>query len=93
MMARTTRPRLVRHARLRFDPHAREWVLLYPERGLALNRTALEIVRLCDGDHSVDAIVRRVHARHPGADGGAVQRDVVTFLERLVDRCLLERIA
>jgi hypothetical protein len=37
-------PRLAPRARLRFDRHAGQWLLLYPERGLALNASAAAIV-------------------------------------------------
>jgi coenzyme PQQ biosynthesis protein PqqD len=84
------RPRLAARARLHFDRHAGAWLLLYPERGLALNATAAAVVRLLTGEHGVDAIVDRVHSTAPDAARAVVARDVRAFLERLRDRRLLE---
>ena len=84
------RPRLAPRARLRFDRHAGQWLLLYPERGLALNESAAAIVALFTGDHAVEAIVTELLARHPSAQRRDVERDVLGLLERLVARRLVE---
>jgi pyrroloquinoline quinone biosynthesis protein D len=44
-----SRPQLARKARLRADRITGETLLLYPEHGLVLNRSAAAILRLCDG--------------------------------------------
>ena len=85
-----TRPRLAARARLRFDRHAGAWLLLYPERGLALNATAAAVAQLLTGEHGVDAIVDRVHATAPDVARPVVERDVLAFLDQLRDRRLLE---
>jgi coenzyme PQQ biosynthesis protein PqqD len=85
-----TRPRLAARARLRFDRHAGAWLLLYPERGLALNPTAAVVAQLLTGEHGVDTIVDRVHATAPGVARPVVERDVLAFLDQLRDRRLLE---
>ena len=51
------RPRLASRARLKFDPIAKQEMLLFPEAALALNETGAAIVRLCDGARSIDQIV------------------------------------
>lgn len=69
------RPRLAAHARLRRDRRTGGFLLLYPERGLALNASATEIVRRCTGALSVRAIaaeLEREHGRAPGALVGEV---------------------
>jgi pyrroloquinoline quinone biosynthesis protein D len=85
----TSRPRLVPHARLRFDRHGGRWMLLAPERGLVLSPTALAIVERMDGTHTVDAIAAELAARS-AASRRRVLADLLTFLERLADRCLVE---
>jgi pyrroloquinoline quinone biosynthesis protein D len=92
MIAGGARPRLAPRARLHFDRHAGEWLLVYPERALALNETALAIVRLLDGAHTVDAIVRRL-AGDSGLTSAQIDGDVRAFLDRLIDRRLLEAFA
>jgi pyrroloquinoline quinone biosynthesis protein D len=85
-----SRPRLARKARLRFDRHAGARLLLYPERGLVLNATAGEILELCTGEHRVDEIVDCVAAAIPTAPRTRIERDVLTFLDALATRGLIQ---
>src|SRR5262249_14882740 len=85
-----TRPKLARKARLRWDRVQGRHVLLYPERGLALNAVAAAIVQRCDGEHTVDAIAAAVARDFPGAGEGEALRDVLEFLAELEERALLE---
>jgi pyrroloquinoline quinone biosynthesis protein D len=55
-------PRLSRKFRLQFEPAQDRWVLLYPEGMVQLNPSAAEILRRCDGERSVDAIVAELEA-------------------------------
>ena len=57
------RPKLAAKARLRWDRHARRWMLLYPERGLALNATSHTIVEMCDGGRTVAEIAGEIRSR------------------------------
>jgi pyrroloquinoline quinone biosynthesis protein D len=90
VIAAHARPRLASKARLRFDRHERRHVLLYPERGMLLNASAAAIAALCTGEHTVDAIVERLHAANGGANRGDIERDVQTFLSALLDRSLVQ---
>ena len=83
------RPRLAAKARLRHDRISDGWLLLYPERGLQLNRTGVEIVRLCTGEHTVAAIVDLLTARYDGAGRPAIEGEVAVFLECLAGRGLV----
>jgi coenzyme PQQ biosynthesis protein PqqD len=85
-----SQPRLAARARLRFDRHARQWLLLYPERGLALNAQAGAIAQLLTGEHSVDAIVTRLLVTFPAAARATIEQDVFDFLKDLAARRLLE---
>jgi len=60
MLTLATRPRLAAKARLRWDRKAERFMLLYPERGLVLNPTAADVVRLCTGELTVGAIVEQL---------------------------------
>jgi pyrroloquinoline quinone biosynthesis protein D len=91
-MTADRRPRLARRARLRFDRHAGQWLLLYPERGLVLNESAAAVVALLTGEHAVEAIVTRLSARYPSADRRDLERDVVALLGRLRKRRLLDTV-
>lgn len=86
----TRPPSLAAKARLKVNRKTGGLLLLYPERGLALNSTAAEIVRLCDGARSVADIVSALLEAHPGANRERVTREVSAFLEELASRRLLE---
>jgi coenzyme PQQ biosynthesis protein PqqD len=83
------RPRLSARARLRVDGPTGRTLLLYPERGLALNATGEAVLRLCTGEATVAEIAATLAARHD-ADPAAVLDEVRTFLDGLADRGLLE---
>ena len=89
-MTLDSRPRLAARARLRWDRHAAQWLLLYPERGLALNAQAAAIARLLTGEHSVEAIVTRLLAAFPTASRDTVESDVFAFLRVLAARRLVD---
>lgn len=79
-------PKLSKKARLRFDRHSGQHMLMYPERGLALNDSAKMIVERCDGTRSVAQIVIELDA----LAGKSVETDVLTVLEDLQKKGLLE---
>jgi len=83
-------PRLVARARLKWDRVGNRHLLLYPERGIALSESAAAILKLCDGDHSVDAIVEEMARTHTGADPEIVRRDVLALLEAMSKRGLID---
>lgn len=85
-----SRPRLAARARLRWDRRAAQWLLLYPERGLALNAQAAAIARLLTGEHSVDAIVTQLLDGFPMASRDTIERDVFAFLQVLAARRLVD---
>jgi coenzyme PQQ biosynthesis protein PqqD len=90
VIALETRPRLAAKARLRYDRHAGEHLLLYPERGLALSASAAAIVELCTGDLTVEQMIERLRGRYGPAASARLGDDVRAFLGTLVDRGLLE---
>ena len=52
-VSETSRPKLPRHAKLKFDETRKVWVILAPERVLAPDEIAVEVLQLCDGERSV----------------------------------------
>ena len=81
-----TRPRLVTGARLRYDEVREEHVLLVPEGVVRLNRTAAEVLELCDGERSVDDIVGALSARYEGSD---LRGDVEALVDGMTQRGLV----
>jgi coenzyme PQQ biosynthesis protein PqqD len=86
----TARPRLSPKARLRFDRRTGRYLLLYPERGLELNKTATEIARLCTGEWTVDDITQHLARVYVDVSSGEITRNVRDFLNSLAGRCLLQ---
>jgi coenzyme PQQ biosynthesis protein PqqD len=89
-MDAAARPRLATKARLRYDRQGERYLLLYPERGLALNGTAVDVVRLCTGEHTVAGIVDQLAEKYGDQPRPVVEREVLSFLESLADRGLVE---
>jgi pyrroloquinoline quinone biosynthesis protein D len=88
-LAATARPRLAPKVRLRWDRKDERYMLLYPERGLVLNATAADVVKLCTGEHTVAAIVERLAEKYAPQPAAAIEREVLTFLHAMVDRGLI----
>jgi pyrroloquinoline quinone biosynthesis protein D len=51
------KPHLSRRFRMQWEEAQGNYVLLYPEGMVKLNGSAAEILKRCDGQHSVPAIV------------------------------------
>lgn len=85
-------PRLAKKARLRFDRHSGSHMIVYPERGLALNASAAKIAERCDGTRTLRAIVDELalEAGVAESDRADVEADVVAFVELLAHKGLLE---
>jgi pyrroloquinoline quinone biosynthesis protein D len=90
VIALDARPKLAPKARLRVDPISGKMLLVYPERGLALNETGAEILGLCDGDRRVREIIDALATRH--GPSSALADEVREFLQKLADRNLLRGI-
>lgn len=82
-------PTLTPKARLRFDRISRKFLLLHPERGLILNSTARDILRLCTGAHTVGMIVDQLATMHRDVSRGSLTQDVYDFLQKLADLGLI----
>ena len=83
-----SRPVLARHAKLRFDETRQRWVILVPERVLAPDDIAVEILQLCDGVRSVAAIIDTLAEKYV-ADRALIAGDVIAMLKDLADKGFL----
>lgn len=81
-------PRLAPQIRLRFDEARQRWTLLAPERVLVPDEIAVEILQLCDGVATVEAIAGTLAARFQ-APPDEVARDVIEMLQDLADKGML----
>ncbi|HWW47130.1 MAG TPA: pyrroloquinoline quinone biosynthesis peptide chaperone PqqD [Xanthobacteraceae bacterium] len=84
----TSRPQLPRHAKLRFDETRQTWVLLVPERVLAPDEIAVEVLQLCDGARRVDDVVDILSEKY-SAERAIIAVDVTALLQDLADKGFL----
>jgi pyrroloquinoline quinone biosynthesis protein D len=87
-VSEASRPVLPRHARLKFDETRQRWVILAPERVLAPDEIAVEILQLCDGARSVAQMIDQLAAKY-AAERAAIGADVIAMLQNLADKGFL----
>jgi len=81
-------PRLAPGVRLHFDKVREAWVLLAPERVIEAEGPASEILKRCDGKHSVDAIIDELAVVFT-AERQVIAGDVIEMLRDMAVRGLL----
>ena len=87
-VSETSRPVLPRHARLKFDETRQRWVILAPERVLAPDDIAVEVLQLCDGVRSVEQMIDLLVEKYT-AERDAIGSDVIAMLQDLADKGFL----
>jgi pyrroloquinoline quinone biosynthesis protein D len=87
-VSEASRPKLPRHTRLKFDETRQVWVILAPERVLAPDEIAVEVLQLCDGVCSVAEMVDQLAVKY-AAPREAIATDVITMLQDLADKGFL----
>lgn len=85
----TAVPKLPRGVRLRRDEVRNVWLLLAPERVLNPDAVAVEVLKLCDGERSVDGIVDALAAAF-AAPREVIETDVKKMLGDLADKRVLD---
>ena len=65
-------------------------MLLIPEGALRLAGTGRKIVERCDGQHSLEDIVRELKAEYPAVEPARIEAEVTTFLERLYQKRVVD---
>src|SRR5690242_21025821 len=73
---------LPRHTKLKFDETRKVWVILAPERILAPDEIAVEVLQLCDGVRRVSEMVDQLVAKY-AAPREAIATDVLAMLQDL----------
>jgi pyrroloquinoline quinone biosynthesis protein D len=87
-VSEASRPVLPRHAKLKFDETRQVWVILAPERVLAPDEIAVEVLQLCDGVRSVAVMIDLLAEKYT-AERSAIATDVVAMLQDLADKGFL----
>src|SRR3984957_11835339 len=81
-VSETSRPKLPRHAKLKFDETRQVWVILAPDE------IAVEVLHLCDGVRNVADMVDQLAVKY-AAPREAIATDVVAMLQDLADKGFL----
>ena len=84
MITPSSRPRLRRGVRLTYDKTRDTDVLLFPEGVLVPNKTAADVLRLCDGVATVEEITAALGEKYSGVRAQDVQEILTRLNERRV---------
>ena len=87
-VSETSRTILPRHAKLKYDETRQVWVILAPERVLAPDEIAVEVLQLCNGERNVGDIADQLAAKY-AAPREAILTDVIAMLQDLADKGFL----
>ena len=79
----TAKPKLARLFRMQWEEAQGAYVLLYPEGMVKLNQSAGEILKRCDGDRDVKAIIDDIEQTF---NATGLEKDVTGFLEIATER-------
>jgi pyrroloquinoline quinone biosynthesis protein D len=77
------KPKLSKMFRMQWEDAQSGYVLLYPEGMVKLNQSAAEILKRCDGERDVSAIVDDLQQTFGASD---LQDDVKDFLREASER-------
>jgi pyrroloquinoline quinone biosynthesis protein D len=83
----SVRPVLGRGFRLQYEPAQQAHVLLYPEGMVKLNTSAGEILRRCNGEHTVTEIIAELEAAFSATE---LTREVHAFMKFALEKRWLE---
>ena len=87
VVATTSRPAIGRGFRLQWEPAQNAHVLLYPEGMVKLNGSAGEILKRCDGNQSVAAIIEDLERAFATSD---LTKDVTSFMSFAIEHKWIE---
>ena len=83
MIDLSSKPKLSKLFRMQYEEAQGAYVLLYPEGMVKLNQPASEILKRCDGERDVNAIIADIEQAF-NAQG--LEKDVTGFLEIATER-------
>jgi pyrroloquinoline quinone biosynthesis protein D len=83
----STKPAIARGFRLQWEPAQNAHVLLYPEGMVKLNGSAGEILKRCDGQRAISAIIEDLEQAFSAT---GLTNDVMSFLTFALERKWVE---
>ena len=87
-VSEASRPVLPRHTKQKFDQTRNVWVILAPERVLAPDEIAVEVLQLCDGVRTVAGMIDQLAEKY-AAPRETIEADVIAMLQDLADKGFL----
>ena len=81
-------PRLPRGVKFRFDKTREKWIVLAPERVFVPDQIAVEILKRCDGEAKVAAIIDDLAATF-AAPREVIAKDVIALLQDLANKGIM----
>lgn len=81
------RPRIRSPARLKYDEARQTDILLLPERVILLNAAAGAILRLCDGNYTIENIIQKLEDDYQQS---SLKEDIVGFLQKALEKGWVE---
>jgi len=85
----SSRPKLRAGCRLRESKEKGDFLLM-PEGALRLAGTGRKILERCDGQHTLDDIIRDLKKEYPAVTAERVEAEVPAFIERLHQKSVLD---
>jgi pyrroloquinoline quinone biosynthesis protein D len=85
MIEGATRPLIPPYIKLRHDEGRGRWLVLAPERIFEPDDTAVEVLKLCDGQRTV-ADIANLLAKEYNAPQQEILGDIVAMLQDLADK-------
>lgn len=89
LVAATSKPYLPKYVRLHFDGIRERFAVLAPERVYWPDETAVEILKLCDGERTIEAVAARLSEEY-AAPVEVIRADVLEFIQSWSDLRLLK---
>jgi pyrroloquinoline quinone biosynthesis protein D len=85
VLSAESRPALARGRRLHYDEPRDRWVIQAPERVLSPDPIAVEVLKLCDGSHTVAEVAESLSVRY-NAPKEQIEADILAMLQDLADK-------
>ena len=80
------KPKLPRHAKLRYDQARKKWIINAPERVFELDEIAAEIMQHVNGFLSIEKIVDKLLKKFNESSKEEITPDVLSMLQVLADK-------
>jgi pyrroloquinoline quinone biosynthesis protein D len=84
-----TVPKIPSHIKLRHDAGRGRWIILAPERIFDPDEISVEVLKLCDGERSVENIAAELSNSYQ-APKDVILSDIVEMLQDLADKGLVK---